>query len=298
MHEVLATRFWAMEETFLERMVEIISAKMDAGKDLSMFFDSIKTTEEEKPNFHISSMELGRDQSGLMVYELPTGSRVARIPLVGALTKTGGMCARGSEEIAAMIHAANQSSSIDAIVAFVDGPGGSVSGTKRLGNAFKDSQKPIVSYIDETAASAHVWAISHSDYIMGNREEYTQIGSIGVMAVMTHQGEKLEKEGTKVLMLRGNKSVDKNLLNSVEAWTEAAIETQQNILNQMNEDFINHVKEGRGSRLVGEEGLSGAMYSLDDAISLGLADYSGSFGEAIELAADLARTRKRKSVTI
>ncbi len=299
MQEVLSTRYWALEDTYLQRMSQIVSQKMDQGKDVSAFFESIISNSEEK-NADIIGANIGkvRDESGLLAYDLPSGQRVASIPMVGALSKTGGLCALGSVQIAQMIQAANASKSIDSILLFTDGPGGTVSGTRRLGTAIKSSEKPVISFIDEMAASAHYWVASQCDYIIGNDDEYTQIGSIGVMSIMINEAAKLEKDGTKVLILRGDKSVDKNLLNGFEEWNAEEIEKRQLILNEMNADFIETVKTGRGERITSEEIFTGQMYPLSKAIEMGMADYSGNLESAITLAADIAKSRKQTIVTI
>lgn len=299
MQEVLSTRYWALEDAFLQRMSEIVTQKMEQGKDISAFFEGLKAQSDVSiESHHIDAFEKVSDSSGLIAYDLPSGQRVAKINMVGALSKGGGLCASGSIEMVQMIEAANASNSIEAIVLYVDGPGGTVSGTRRLGNAVKNSEKPVIAFVDEMAASAHYWVASQADYIMGNNDEYTQLGSIGVMSVMVNESKKLEKQGKKVLILRGDQSVDKNLLNSVEDWSADEIEKRQVILNEMNADFIDTVKEGRGERIVSDEGFTGKMYSLTEAIQLGLADYSGSLPEAFILAAEIAKSRKQTTVNI
>lgn len=296
MHEVLSSQFWALEDTLFDRMSQIFIQRMDQGKDMHAFIEGLKSEAKPLAEAAISaSITLGYDEkSGLNIFLTDQGDRIARIPMVGAMTKNGGLCSRGSAQIAAMIERADASDTIDAILLFTDGPGGTVSGTPRLASAIRSAIKPTISFVDEMAASAHLWAISQSDYIVGNSNEYTMIGSIGVLSVMVNEKERLEKKGTKVLVMRGNRSVDKSILNSAEEWPEAALMARQTELNQINDDFIESVKQGRGSRITSEEVFSGKMYYLDQAIELGLADYQGSLVDAIELAVNVAKSRKKR----
>lgn len=308
MQEILSVKAWALEKSFFERTSQMILHRLEQGRDLSGLFDGIKKNamdqeDEEaatrKPQPISSNINLiWDDESGLRAYEMEDGRRVARISMVGTLSKYGGMCSYGSIDMINMINRANKSRYIDSISLFVDGPGGSVSGTTELGLAIRDSEKPVIAFVDEWAASAHYWVTSQASYIVGNINEYAQVGSIGVLCMLVNEGEWLTKKGLEVKIMRASKSVDKARLNSVEEWPPEQLAKLQAELDDINEDFIAAVKYGRGSRLKAgaEDIFTGQMYDLEEAISLGMVDYNGTLADAVTLAADVAKSRKR-SVT-
>ena len=81
---------------------------------------------------------------------------------------------------------------------------------------------------------------------------------------------------------------------------EASIKEEQQLLNSIANDFSNAVRRGRGSKLQksDENIFTGKMYQKDQALSLGMVDHLGSKAEAIILAADHAKYKKKKSIII
>jgi len=207
------------------------------------------------------------------------------------------------------INKANSKKHIKGAVAIADGPGGSVSGTPQLGSTISESQKPIIAFVDGMAASAHYWTVSQADYIMGNEQEFTEVGSIGVLCGLISYEEALQKEGIKYEIKRAAQSVDKALLNQVEPWPEQSIEELENELNEMDNAFISTVARGRNMETIQKDGLlnidiggeiitSGKMYDLDQAMELGMVDYKGRLEDAIMLCADVASTREKSSIVV
>jgi protease-4 len=209
------------------------------------------------------------------------------------MTKRGSMSAYGSQSIGKFIEKANASPKVNSILMVFDGPGGAVDGTPELGNAIANSKKPIIGFVDGMAASAHYWTASQTAYLVGNSQNYTEVGSIGVLTMLVSQQEWLVKQGLKVEIMRAEQSVDKALLNSIEEWPAAAKAELQLQLNEIAADFKATVIAGRGSRLsTGEEDIfTGKMYSLDKAIELGMVDYAMTLAEAVDFAAEVGASR-------
>jgi protease-4 len=296
MEQLIRERYWALEENYFSRMHSLVMHRIQSHKDISNLITPIAHPKAGAIEAnHLITLD---EESDLIVYQMEDGRKSARIPLVGVLSKYGGLCSYGAKDIEQMIAAANASKSIESITLIVDGPGGSVSGTASLGMAIRDSQKPVVAFVDEMAASAHYWVTSQADYIVGNAREYTQVGSIGVLAVLLNESEYLKKEGKEVRIMRADQSIDKARLNSVEPWPEAELQKLQQELNEIAEDFISTVKAGRGLRLqtARENMFTGKMYELPEALDLGMIDSAGELSDAIQLAADVASTRKKSSI--
>lgn len=295
MIEMLSNSAWALETRFFNRVSPLVLNCLSYGRDIPQSL--IKNQKIEAFDGLINvlpgiNMEFDRN-IGTTIYLLEDGSRVASIPAKGALTKNGDACSYGSAELTSMIHKADNDPAITAMFGDFDGPGGSVSGIHSFSNAIYNSPKCTVGYVEQTAASAHYWSISQFDQVVANINEYSEVGSIGVLAMMVNETELLKKEGVKVEIMRAEQSKDKARLNSVEEWPEEELQAYQTQLNQIADDFISTVKRGRGNRLqAGEEDIfTGKMYKRDDAGAYGMIDKEGDKAAAIQLAADLAKLK-------
>ncbi len=299
MVELLNVRAWALEAGFFKRTSPHILRAISNGNDLPNYLVS----EPEKDITAKLSENISYewdDKAKMRVYNVNDEHKLARISMVGVITKYGDLCSYGSKELAAMIQQANAAKSISGIVLEIDGPGGSVSGTTQLANAIRDSQKPVVAFVDGMAASAHYWIASQADQIVANEEEYTEVGSIGVLCMLVNEMEWLKKEGYEVKIMRAEQSKDKARLNSVEEWPEEEMNQLQLELNQMADDFKANVKKGRGNRLTtgSEDIFTGKMYDIDNAMELGMIDYQGNIIGAIELCADLSKSQTKNSIKV
>lgn len=296
MIELLQVKSWALEATFFERVAPVVMQSMAMGKSIPPY---ILTNQDEKLQLEqekLSAVQIEwSDAYGGPVYQMEDGRRVARISMIGTLSKYGGLSAYGSKSLAGMISRADAAQDVDAILFVIDGPGGQVAGTTELGLAISQANKPTVAYVDGMAASAHYWVASQADQIVMNTDEYTEVGSIGVLCILINEQEYLAKKGLKLEILRAEQSKDKARLNSMEEPSQEVIGELQQQLNRMADDFISTVKRGRGNRLnvEGDEIFTGKMYGIDDALQLGMADYRGNLLGAIELAADLSKIQSQ-----
>ncbi|MEM7163756.1 MAG: S49 family peptidase [Bacteroidota bacterium] len=301
MQEIFTCKAWALETRFFHRISPLVLHRFQNGRDLSMLINNSHLKNAETPSTELVANVVGSwdRKLGMYVYENEdSGQRIAEVPLIGTLTKYGGMCSYGSMQYKGMINRANASKKIDAIVMVVDGPGGSVAGTTELGNAIHDSEKPIISFVDGMAASAHYWVTSQSDYIVANVEEYSEVGSIGVLCMLMNEKDWLVQEGIKVEIMRADQSVDKALLNSVEEWPQASLDQLQKELNKTAEDFKSAVLRGRGDRLNTslENIFTGKMYDKETAQELGMIDYQDTLASTVMLAMDIASARKKHTL--
>ncbi|MDQ1089005.1 S49 family peptidase [Siphonobacter sp. SORGH_AS_1065] len=212
--------------------------------------------------------------------------QVVIIPVVGTMTRYGGLCSYGSESYASWIMEANADPAIAGIVLELNTPGGQVDGTEMLGEVIRQSEKPVVAYVTGMAASAGYWIASQADYIMLESETTSEVGSIGVLATHYDYTGFLEKEGYKITIVRADGSEDKALFNSVEKLSEAVLAETKEILNTIRGTFIEIVKAGRPG--IGEV-FSGKMYVGRDAIKLGMADGFGYLGDAVNKVLELAQ---------
>jgi protease-4 len=287
--DLLNIRAWAMEARFFERAFPVAYNLILSGQDLSR----LKELNKEAAIFPEA---YERDQnSGMLLVQASNGRKIGMIRISGGITKAGELCSYGSADYIRMIDRANASKAIDAIVIEMDTPGGSVDGTPELGQAIKESAKPVVVFADGMVASAGYWAASQSTEIMANANNYTEIGSIGTLFVYPNYANVIEAGNfPNVKIIRAPQSVDKALINSFEELTAEREKEVLTDLKQITEDFVATVKAGRGDRLqTGDEDVfTGKMYDKAIALKMGMIDAIGSRQDAIDRAGILAENKQ------
>lgn len=210
----------------------------------------------------------------------------AVIEITGPLMKRDQECGpMGMQSIGEMIQSFDKDINIDSIIMAIDSPGGTVDGTAALGKIIKETQKPIVAYIDGQAASAAYWLASQADYIIG--ENRAEVGSIGVMLSFADMRPKWEKEGVKFHDLFAEQSKDKNrdFLNILGGKYDIYIKEK---LNPLADDFINVVKSSRQNVL--DTQLTGKMFFSQDVVG-SLVDEIGNLDHAIAYANKLVKPK-------
>lgn len=283
MYQFLQSRFWAIEGEYLNRMEPIVLHRLEKGMDLAPLMKGIEAKE--------ILAGLNWDEStGLKVFQ-SEGKSVAIISIIGTMTKYGGMCAYGMKDIAGMIMTAMAADHISGAVILFDTPGGSVDGLPELSNVIKNAAKPIVGFIDGMYCSAGIHAGANTDYLIANTHNYATIGSIGTLCMLIDRSEQLKKEGIKVTILRAEQSKDKALINGVEPINDEMLAPLKAELKEMTANFIDVVKEGRGSRLTGsdEELFTGKTWGKEKAIELGIIDAQGTLEDAVNKVLEIAQ---------
>lgn len=226
-----------------------------------------------------------------------SGVNIAVMPVVGSLTKRGEMCSYGMRDYMNEIDALNANDDIAAIVMDMEGPGGTVDGTPEFGMAVKNSQKPIITFGDNMVASANYWVASQSKWIVGNKHNPTEFGSIGTLCVHEYWGKYIEDNIGEVKIIRAPQSVDKAKFNPIEALTPELESDIKADLKQITKDFLNTVKKGRGEALTASESEwgTGKMFKTGEALEMGLIDAVGTLMDAINKAAELASNKSSNS---
>ncbi len=116
--------------------------------------------------------------------------QIARISIGGFIA--------GSEATRKLIKRVGESSAVKGVVVSISSPGGTTTGSEELYRNLRDlaAKKPIVAFVDGTAASgAYITAIS-ADHIVAR--ETALVGSIGVLFQYPDVSGLLDKVGVKV----------------------------------------------------------------------------------------------------
>ncbi|WP_254561787.1 S49 family peptidase [Dyadobacter diqingensis] len=242
-------------------------------------------------HFKSSALISPRDKDGevsmtrvyLREYVKKGGGDVAVIPMKGTMSRNG-FCGMGNEFLIDVLAEAAAEKEVKAVVVDGNTPGGTVDSIEILADAIKWFPKPIVGYVSGSVASAGVFSMSQTDYIVMEKSSAAEYGSIGVLMVHVDQSQALEKAGLNVRIFRAGESIDKATINGIEPLTpELEAEIQQDLDDAMTL-FKGYVKRGRIGKLNSEDVFSGKMYNYKDAIKYGLVDLTGTLADAISIA--------------
>jgi protease-4 len=212
--------------------------------------------------------------------EIDTGKdKVAVVELKGVIIS--------SEETVNQIKKYAKSSSVKAIVFYVDSPGGGVSASEEIFQELKKARekKPVVISMGSVAASGGYYVSLGGSKIVANPGTIT--GSIGVIAQFPNFKKLLDKIGIDFDIIKSGKFKDSG--NPYRGLTEEEKKYFQNVINDVFEQFVNHVVEER--KMKREDVLKiadGRIFTGKQAFELGLVDTLGTLEDAIKIAKNMA----------
>jgi protease-4 len=204
----------------------------------------------------------------------PALPHTALVEIRGEITPEGETSA---ESIMAAMRAALADSGSKALVLRIDSPGGSpvqaglISDEVRRLRALHD--KPIFTVVEESCASAAYYIASATDRIYVNKASI--VGSIGVLMDGFGFTGLMEKLGIERRLLTAGDN--KGFLDPFSPQTDAQRKHAQAMLEQIHRQFIEVVRQGRGTRLKESPDMfSGLFWTGQQAVDMGLADDLGS----------------------
>ena len=248
----------------------------------------IEMAEAENETPQTIAEKLADHKDGTYSVEMRGG--VAIIPVHGPLFKRSSFMSwiMGSgtyQEMALDFSNAINDPAVKAIILDIDSPGGEASGVSEFADMIRAAagEKPIISYVGGTAASAAYWIASAADEIV--IDDIALLGSIGAVIGISDYREKDAKSGIKRYEIVSTQSPDKR----IDIATEHGQSKMQARVDAFAQVFIEKVATfrktdydtiskdyGRGDMLVGQA-----------AVDAGLADRTGSFeGLISELSKD------------
>ena len=245
---------------------------------------------------------LSRSDSVRMLYQEP---RVAVIrvngPIVGgddADMAWGSPSSTTSGALMRQFRKARQDDSVQAVLLRVNSPGGSAAATQEAAaelQKLKDSGKPVVVSMGDTAASGAYWLAAYGDKIYANPSTIT--GSIGVyMSYYDVQGLS-EKLGVREEKIKSGPH--KDIFSPFRPMTEEERRLTQNMVDDMYEQFVAVVAEQR--HMDGEKIRSladGRVFTGVQAKEAGLVDELGNYYDALGYAGTLIHADPDKVATV
>ena len=218
--------------------------------------------------------------------------KIGVISIDGTIQYDGSSCSPSG--LRTLLDRAERRSDIKAVVLRVNSGGGVATAGEEMAHYVSEFDKPIVVSSASTNASAAYEISSQADYIFTSKT--TAIGSIGVALQVTDLSGLYEKLGISIESITSADSKDSSYGN--RPLTEEERAWYQDLVDQIDEDFINVVAEGRDMEVSQVKALANGMtYTGFDAVENGLADEIGYLEDALLKASKLAGYNESLSST-
>ena len=198
-----------------------------------------------------------------------------------AVIEIKGEIAQGADASAEFVNAALRTAFEDegskAIVLLINSPGGSPVQAGMMNDEIlrlkAKHKKPVYAVVEETCASAAYYIAVSADQIFVDKASI--VGSIGVLMDGFGFTGLMDKLGVERRLLTAGEN--KGFLDPFSAQSDKQRAFAQSMLDQIHQQFITVVKNGRGKRLKETpEMFSGLFWSGQQAVELGLADQLGN----------------------
>lgn len=204
--------------------------------------------------------------------------------------------ASSSDTLMKGLEKAYENKSMKALILRINSPGGSPVQADYMFNAIRYFRKEhqdikIYAVCVDTCASAAYYIAAAADEIYANPA--SMVGSIGVIYNGFGFVDTLQKVGvTRRLQTAGS---NKGFLDQFSPENPQQQQLLQTMLNQIHQQFIARVKEGRGERLhIDDETFSGLIWTGTQAKEKGLIDGFASSGQ---LARDIIKIKSMVDYT-
>jgi protease IV len=253
------------ERDTLERLALAVLAEQRAGRRWRIFFRFVWL------GVILLAFWLGTQHS---VATNPNQPHTAVVAIKGEI-------ADGAETSADWVIEALRSAFEDAgsqaVVLLINSPGGSPVQAGIINDEIKRLKKkhgkPVYAVVEESCASAAYYIAVAADAIYVDKASI--VGSIGVLMDGFGFTGLMDKLGIERRLMTAGEN--KGFLDPFSPQTKHQREHAQTLLNQIHQQFIGVVREGRGDRLKEKPELfSGLFWIGEQAVALGLADGLGS----------------------
>ena len=231
---------------------------------------------------------VGPSSSGIEITN--DANSVAVIDIDGTIQYDG--TANSPEGFKQLLDEAADDDNTIAVVLRVNSGGGTATAGEEMAAYLKefreDTGKPVVVSSASLNASAAYMISSQADAIFVART--TEIGAIGTAMQSTDFSGLLEKLGISVDNITSSEGKDSSY--GTRPLTEEERAYYQNMVDEINEVFIEIVADGRGKSVSWARSMAtGMVFTGQTAVKNGIADEIGTLEDACAYAAKLAGTR-------
>jgi len=204
----------------------------------------------------------------------PSGPHTALVELKGEIASDADASA---ENVLAGLKSAFEDSGSQAVVLRINSPGGSPVQAGIINDEMRRMKakyhKKLYVVVDETCASAAYYIAVAADDIFVDKASI--VGSVGVLMDGFGFTGAMDKLGVERRLLTAGEN--KAMLDPFSPLSDKHRAYAQAMLDEIHQQFIKVVREGRGKRLKETpDTFSGLFWSGEDAVKLGLADRYGN----------------------
>lgn len=220
--------------------------------------------------------------AALFQKNLPVGDRIALIRIEGPIID--------SKETLDELKDYVKDPSIKALVLRIDSPGGAVAPSQEIYEEVRKAvtKKKIIVSMGSVAASGGYYIASPATKIIANPGTLT--GSIGVIMEIPNVEGLMNKIGVKTEVIKSGQH--KDIASVFRGIKKEEKEILQNVLDNVHEQFIEAVAEGRKMvRSDVKKIADGRVFTGEQALKVGLVDSLGNLEDAQKTAAQLAGIR-------
>ena len=208
---------------------------------------------------------------------------------IGIITINGTIGYDGSasspEGLKKLLDQAQDDPTVQAVVLRVDSGGGSATAGEEMAHYVKEFKKPVVVSSGSMNASAAYEISAQAQKIYVNKT--TAIGGIGTVMQVHDLSRLLDKLGISVENIASVESKDSSY--GTRPLTDAERTYYRNLINELNDTFLQNVADGRHLPLEKVRSLATGMpFAGTTAVKNGIADELGGLSEATSAAAALA----------
>ncbi len=220
---------------------------------------------------------------------------VAQIPLVGYMTK-GANSFGGSSTVGTRraLRIAARDEAVEAILIYVDSPGGTVAGTADLADEIVaiNRVKPVYAHIDDLGASAAYYAAAGARRITANANAL--VGSLGTILVLRDYSEAAERDGVKVHVIITGKHKGTGVTGA--PIDDEQLAAYQENIDDLGQQFITHINITRDlSMVMGKDTADGRVFIAAKAKKRGLIDEVQSFDTTLrEILGEIEQSKMAK----
>lgn len=189
---------------------------------------------------------------------------------------------QGSADVVVQgLRAAFENRNTRGVILRINSPGGSPVQASYINREIrrlrdKHPRIPLYAVVEDMCASGGYFVAAAADKIFVN--EASVVGSIGVLSSGFGFVGAMEKLGIERRLYTAGEH--KGFLDPFSPQSKSEKAHLQGLLNQIHEQFIQVVRDGRGERLSDSNDLfSGLFWTGEESIQLGLADEIGSAGQ-------------------
>ena len=205
----------------------------------------------------------------------PTGEHTALIDIKGVIEAGGEV---NADAVISSLTDAYDNKGTKGIILRINSPGGSPVQAGIINDEIHRQKKlhpdiPVYAVVEDICASGGYYIAVAADKIYVDKASI--VGSIGVLMDGYGFTEVMKKVGVERRLMTAG--VNKAMLDPFSPVNPKHQALAQDMLNQVHQQFIRVVREGRGKRLKEtEDTFSGLFWNGEESVRLGLADAEGS----------------------